>query len=148
MHDGRFATLEEVVDFYDRGGDFDAPHLNRTFIRRLGLSAQQKSDLVAFMKNELTDPRVAAEAGPLFDRPMLYSESARVPQIVGTGSSASGGSVPQVLAIEPPFAGNPNFTVGLSRAQGGASAVPGGPKGKRSGSRRRRRTPPPAGRGR
>jgi uncharacterized protein (TIGR03437 family) len=28
-----------------------------------------------------------------------------------------------VLAIEPPFAGNPNFTVGLSRAQGGASAV-------------------------
>ena len=26
MHNGRFTTLEEVVDFYDRGGDFNAPN--------------------------------------------------------------------------------------------------------------------------
>lgn len=47
MHDGRFETLEEVVDYYDRGGaavlGVDAR------IRPLGLSAEQKSDLVAFL---------------------------------------------------------------------------------------------------
>ncbi|HMZ22966.1 MAG TPA: cytochrome c peroxidase, partial [Blastocatellia bacterium] len=69
MHNGRFQTLEDVVEFYDRGGDF--PGVSRTRLRVLRLSAQQKSDLVAFLKRPLTDPRVAAETAP-FDRPMLY----------------------------------------------------------------------------
>ena len=33
MHNGRFATLEEVVEFYDRGGDFDAPNLRHQSAR-------------------------------------------------------------------------------------------------------------------
>ena len=33
MHNGRFQTLEEVIDFYDRGGDFDAPNIDRGNIR-------------------------------------------------------------------------------------------------------------------
>ena len=122
MHDGRFATLEEVVEFYNRGGDFEGPNKDIFFIRPLNLTEQDKSDLVAFMKNQLTDERVAAAAGPLFDRPMLYSESARVPQIAGEGTAGSGGFVPQVIAIEPPLAGNPSFTVGVYGALGGAEA--------------------------
>ncbi len=118
MHNGRLATLEEVVEFYDRGGDIDPPP---SFIAPRGLTAQQKSDLVAFLRNELTDPRVEAEAGPLFDRPMLYSESARVPQIIGADPSDPGLLSPQ--AIEPPFVGNPSFTVGLFGAPAGAQAV-------------------------
>ena len=46
FHDGHFATLEEVVAFYNRGGDFDAPNIDHNLIRPLGLSPQQQSDLV------------------------------------------------------------------------------------------------------
>lgn len=122
MHDGRFATLAEVVDFYNRGGDFDAPNKEHNLIRPRNLTAQQKSDLVAFLTDELTDPRVKSEADP-FDRPVLYSESSRVPQVTGNGSAGTGDFVPNVVAIEPPFAGNPSFTVGVYNAMGSASAV-------------------------
>ncbi len=122
FHNGRFATLEDVVEFYNRGGDFDAPNINHNLIRPLNLSAQQKSDLVAFLRGALTDPRVAAASAP-FDRPMLYSESNRVPLISGNGTAGAGGNVPQVTAIEPPFVGNPSFAVGVSNALGGAPAV-------------------------
>ena len=122
MHNGRFATLEEVVEFYNRGGDFDAPNIDRNLIRPLDLTAQQKSDLVAFMKRPMTDARVAAELPP-FDRPQLYSESTRVPQVIGTGRSGTNGIVPKVTAIEPPILGNSSFTVAVSSASGNAQAV-------------------------
>ncbi|MDR3702333.1 MAG: cytochrome c peroxidase [Candidatus Sulfopaludibacter sp.] len=48
MHDGSLPTLEEVVDFYDRGGK---PNRNLDAnIKPLHLTAEQKSDLVAFLK--------------------------------------------------------------------------------------------------
>jgi cytochrome c peroxidase len=48
MHDGSQATLEEVVEWYDRGGHAN-PHLSDK-IKPLRLSAQEKTDLVEFMK--------------------------------------------------------------------------------------------------
>jgi len=48
MHDGSIATLEEVVEWYDKGGHAN-PQLSDK-IRPLKLSAQDKSDLVAFMQ--------------------------------------------------------------------------------------------------
>jgi cytochrome c peroxidase len=123
MHNGRFATLEDVIDFYNRGGDFpNQPNFPSQFIRPLGLSAQQKADLAAFLRRPLTDPRVAAESQP-FDRPGLFTESNRVPQITGPGRSGSGGFTPQPIAIEPPLAGNDSFTVALTGALGGSTAV-------------------------
>ncbi len=122
MHNGRFATLEEVVEFYNRGGDVNAANIERNRVRPRNLSAQQKADLVAFMKRPLTDPRVASETAP-FDRPMLYAESLRVPQITGTGVAGTGGIVPQVTALAPPIIGNTNFTVGVTNALGGAQAI-------------------------
>jgi cytochrome c peroxidase len=122
FHDGHFQTLDEVVDFYNRGGDFNAPNIDHNLIRPLGLSPQQKSDLLSFLRGALTDPRVAAGTAP-FDRPTLYSESTRVPQVIGSGTQGTGGNVPQVTAIEPPLVGNPSFSVGVSNALGGASAV-------------------------
>lgn len=115
FHNGRFATLEEVVEFYNRGGDFNAGNINRGLIRALNLTTQQKADLVAFLKRPLTDPRVRDELPP-FDRPKLFTESNRVPETVGTGRAGTGGTTPQPVAIEPPFAGNPSFAVGLSAA--------------------------------
>lgn len=122
MHNGKFNTLLEVVEFYHRGGDFDAPNIDRNLIRPLGLTSQEKTDLVAFMSRPMTDTRVANELPP-FDRPKLYTESANVPVISGTGRAGSGGIVPKVKAIEPPLVGNPSFTVGVSTALGNASAV-------------------------
>ncbi len=53
MHDGRYGTLEEVVDHYDRGGD-KVENLDEQ-IQKLGLTTQEKTDLVAFL-HSLTSP--------------------------------------------------------------------------------------------
>ncbi len=122
MHTGQFMTLEDVVDFYNAGGDFNAPNIDHNLIHPLNLSPQQKSDLVAFLKRPLTDPRMAAETSP-FDRPTLYTESNRVPQIIGNGVAGSNSIVPNVIAIAPPLVGNPGFTVAISDALGNTPAV-------------------------
>jgi cytochrome c peroxidase len=122
MHNGRFGTLEEVVEFYNRGGDFDAPNIDRGLIRPLNLTAGQKQALIAFLKRPLTDPRVRNELPP-FDRPALYAESNRVPVVSGTGRPGSGAFTPKVTAVEPPLVGNPSFTVGVTESLGGAQAV-------------------------
>jgi cytochrome c peroxidase len=62
MHDGRFATLEEVVDFYDKGG-LPNPNLDPDIIP-LGLTAQEKADLLAFLR-ALDGTPVAVAAPPL-----------------------------------------------------------------------------------
>ncbi len=48
MHDGSEATLEAVVDYYDRGGTKNKNLSDR--IKPLGLTKEEKADLVAFMK--------------------------------------------------------------------------------------------------
>jgi cytochrome c peroxidase len=60
MHDGRYATLEEVVDHYDRGGDPDAVGTKDVRIKPLRLTAAERADLVAFMKT-LTGPPLPPE---------------------------------------------------------------------------------------
>lgn len=48
MHDGSLKTLEEVIEFYDKGG---TPNKNLDEqIKPLHLTAQEKSDLVSFLK--------------------------------------------------------------------------------------------------
>jgi cytochrome c peroxidase len=49
MHNGMYRTLEEVIDHYDRGGD-DKENLDPN-IKPLGLSDQEKKDLVEFLKS-------------------------------------------------------------------------------------------------
>ena len=121
MHNGRLATLEDVVEFYNRGGDFNAPNKDPR-VRPRNLNQQQKNALLAFLRRPLTDARVAAEQAP-FDRPTLYAESDRIPLIIGEPVAGSGAFAPQVHAVEPPLLGNANFTVGVSQALGGASAT-------------------------
>jgi cytochrome c peroxidase len=71
FHNGGQATLEQVISFYNRGGDFH--RANAEFldpdIKRLNLSVASQSALVAFLKS-LTDPRVVNESAP-FDHPSL-----------------------------------------------------------------------------
>ncbi|MCK9480758.1 MAG: cytochrome-c peroxidase [Bacteroidia bacterium] len=57
MHDGRFATLEEVIDFYSTGVHANSPNIDPLMDQiplGLNLDAQQKADLIAFLKS-LTD---------------------------------------------------------------------------------------------
>jgi len=53
MHDGSQKTLEEAVDFYDKGGHPN-PYLDPQ-IKPLNLTGQEKSDLVEFMKSLTCD---------------------------------------------------------------------------------------------
>jgi cytochrome c peroxidase len=53
MHDGSLGSLEEVIRFYDRGGD--EKESRSPLIRPLGLSEREIEDLVAFL-GALTDP--------------------------------------------------------------------------------------------
>lgn len=113
MADGRFATLEEVIDFYNRGGDFAAPNLAPQ-MAPLGLSPLQRAQIASFLRRPLTDPRLLEETGP-FARPTLYTESGAVPVAVGSAIGGSAGT-PRLVAIEPPLAGEPAFTVAVDRA--------------------------------
>ncbi len=60
MHDGRFRTLEQVVEHYDGGVAFGTPNLDfnmQEFVGGLGLTQQEKKDLVTFLKT-LSDPNL------------------------------------------------------------------------------------------
>ena len=54
MHNGTEATLEDVIEFYDRGGD--SKENISPFITPLGLTDQEKKDLVEFLKALDGDP--------------------------------------------------------------------------------------------
>jgi len=69
MHNGSLLTLEQVVDFYFRGGNYNNKHHFATVVFPREISAGEKADLVAFLKS-LTDERVRWERAP-FDHPEL-----------------------------------------------------------------------------
>jgi cytochrome c peroxidase len=63
MHDGSVATLEAVIDLYDRGGV--ARPSRSPLIAPLGLTQGEKQDLIAFLHTLTSDPdRVALPALP------------------------------------------------------------------------------------
>lgn len=84
MHNGVFYTLEEVVDFYNRGG-FDEegrttpfPENKSKLIKPLGLSDQEKEDLLAFLEafsgSEITMEKPAQPPyAPLFTKADLQA---------------------------------------------------------------------------
>ncbi|WP_316568260.1 cytochrome c peroxidase [Neobacillus sp. YIM B06451] len=65
MRDGSLKTLEDVIDYYDRGGD---NHPNKSFFMKqfmpLGLSDEEKADLLAFLKTLGGQP-------PIVEKPIL-----------------------------------------------------------------------------
>lgn len=63
MHDGSQKTLEEVVEWYAKGGHANA-HLSDK-MKKLDLNDSQKASLVAFMKEALTSDFPEIEAGRL-----------------------------------------------------------------------------------
>ena len=70
MHDGRFASLEEVVEHYN-SGVVDNGNLDIRMRTALNLDAQEKSALLAFMKT-FTDEAFLSD--PKFSDPFVRSE--------------------------------------------------------------------------
>jgi cytochrome c peroxidase len=73
FHNGGQRTIRQVVEFYNRGGDFREHNVhNIDFeIGKLNLTEQQIDDLVAFLGRPLTDQRVERQGAP-FDHPQLF----------------------------------------------------------------------------
>jgi cytochrome c peroxidase len=53
MHNGSLSTLEEVIEFYDQGGQ---SNVNKSpFITSIGLNTREKKSLVEFLKSLISD---------------------------------------------------------------------------------------------
>ena len=65
MHDGVYATLEEVIDHYDRGGAAGgAVGVPAAQIKPLFLTSEEKSDLVEFLKTLTGEPTAPGPSHP------------------------------------------------------------------------------------
>lgn len=79
MHNGVYRSLEEVVDFYNRGGGqgmgIDLPHQTLPF-DELALTAQESRDLVAFMETltDTTGMTTLPEALPAFPAALGWND--------------------------------------------------------------------------
>jgi cytochrome c peroxidase len=76
FHNGSQLTLEQVVEFYNRGGDFNTFGEEHQYmdadIDLLGLTLQDKQDLVEFLRVGLTDQRTVNQSAP-FDHPQFFT---------------------------------------------------------------------------
>ncbi len=104
FHNGGQRTIRQVVEFYNRGGDFREHNVqNIDFeIGKLNLTPQQVDELVAFLGRPLTDLRVVRQSAP-FDHPQLFVPNGTTlygdrPQITHEG-------VAQDLLLEVPEVG-------------------------------------------
>ncbi|HMV67403.1 MAG TPA: cytochrome c peroxidase [Myxococcota bacterium] len=71
MHNGALRSLEDVLNFYvNRGRQF--PDNQDPAVRGINLPPPAVTDIVAFLRDGLTDPRVAAGLPP-FDAPRLHA---------------------------------------------------------------------------
>lgn len=99
FHNGGAATLEQVVEFYNRGGNFALQNIADldADIQPLGLSAQEKASLVAFLKS-LTDERVRKHAAP-FDHPQLAVSNGHPGDSSNTSGDGEGRAVDNMLVL-------------------------------------------------
>ena len=104
FHNGSMLTLDEVIEFYTRGGNFPGtPELASAMqpIRNLRDSPRKKQELVDFMK-ALTDERVRNQTAP-FDHPQLLIASGDLAESMIDLSATGGAPVPlaPALTVDP-----------------------------------------------
>ena len=85
FHNGGYPTLDEVVDFYARGGDFANAEKSKDMFPR-AFNAREREALVDFLANALTDCRVAKKRAP-FDHPELPVPGREALPAVGAGGT-------------------------------------------------------------
>jgi cytochrome c peroxidase len=120
MHNGQFTNLNQVANFYARGGDF-AQNIDPV-MGQINLPPNERNNLVDFLMNGLTDPRVAAEQFP-FDRPTLNSEvNPNGSMILGADLPGSGNIAPIMMAFDPTNIGNVDYRLGVTTTLGATTA--------------------------
>jgi cytochrome c peroxidase len=87
FHNGGSGTLDQVVEFYNRGGDFAIENLGNLSpnIQPLGLDQTQRDAIVAFL-GTLTDERVRCKQAP-FDHPEIILPEGHQTQSDGSGQA-------------------------------------------------------------
>ncbi|MCC5636486.1 c-type cytochrome [Nostoc sp. CHAB 5844] len=109
FHNGGYLTLPQVVDFYNRGGDFR----QQSALAPLNLTEDEKADLVTFLQ-ALTDERVRYEKAP-FDHPQLFVPNGHPGDSTSVADDGTGTGKAKDSFLEIPsvgkFGGNgtPNF---------------------------------------
>ena len=111
FHNGGKATLQQVVDFYDDGGNFKNPTLSPLIVplglREGGVTGKTEiTDLIAFMVS-LTDERVRLQKAP-FDHPQLFVPNGDTPagtdntvEIPAVGAGGSATPLGRFLNLDP-----------------------------------------------
>jgi cytochrome c peroxidase len=114
FHNGGQQTLRQVVEFYNRGGDFHEANIDNLApdIEGIGLGESQIQALVAFLKS-LTDERVRKHAAP-FDHPQLFIPNGHPGDENLVGSDGTGKAIDNFREIPMTGAGGyatplPNF---------------------------------------
>jgi cytochrome c peroxidase len=132
FHDGSVMTLEDVVDFYTRGGNFPQANINHLDFNMTENGALQNqptkmAELVAFMMS-LTDERVRNHSAP-FDHPELFIPNGDNPGPEGltriAARNAIGSAAPAfVLTIDPlPAVTNKTSLLVSGTKEGGATVA-------------------------
>jgi cytochrome c peroxidase len=101
FHNGGEATLEDVVEFYDRRGNYgddNIADLERN-MARITLLESDEDPLVEFLE-ALTDPRVAWERAP-FDHPQLFVPNGHAGDHTIVECSAGLSACDDVLEVPP-----------------------------------------------
>jgi len=108
FHNGGYATLRSVVEFYNRGGNFAKNNINDldADIQPLGLTDSEIDAIVAFM-GTLTDDRVAKHAGP-FDHPELIIPNGHPGYTTSVPNDGTGAAIDNALVI--PVAGRNGYS--------------------------------------
>jgi len=110
MHNGSMATLDEMVDFYTRGGNFPGNNKSQLDINIAEIPAMQdapdvQAAMVAFMK-AMTDERVKNESAP-FDHPEIFipnGDSVNDTDMIHLQATGIDGiPVPVLLTLTPGF---------------------------------------------
>ncbi len=110
FHTGSMLDLDQVLAFYNRGGDFHEVNLPDLApgIGRLGLTANERSAVVAFL-HTLTDERVLQEQAP-FDHPSLPLPGRGELKAVGSGGRAAE-CLPVLQSLSDRFRRRPEVVV-------------------------------------
>ena len=145
LHNGGQLTLRQVVDFYNRGGDFHENNIDNldADIQNLGLSGEEKDSLVAFLLS-LTDDRVRYQRAP-FDHPQLFITNGHPGDQNGVTNDGTGQATTTLLELAAVgrngSAPLPNF-LGVSSVPASATSTPPSSKNPLEGSITQEDCPP------
>ncbi|MFT3683961.1 MAG: cytochrome c peroxidase [Phycisphaerales bacterium] len=125
FHNGRTTSLEDVIRFY-----VQAPGAVQRFndnldplVQNIAVNPQQLTQLADFLRNGLTDPRVANSTFP-FDKPRLWTLRPDLQNASLGGATPPAGlsTAPSVISVDPPVIGSSDVRVGLANATAGRAA--------------------------